>query len=31
MTIIAALKGEEDELVYDHKGMANILSQWFVT
>ena len=29
MTIIPALKGEEDELVYDHEGMANILSKWF--
>ena len=29
MTIIPALKGEEDELVYDHEGMANILSKRF--
>ena len=29
MTIIPALKGEEDELVYNHKDMANILSKRF--
>ena len=29
MIIIPALKGEEDELVYDHEGMADILSKQF--
>ena len=29
MTIISALKGKEDELVYEHEGMTNILSKQF--
>ena len=29
MTIIPTLKGEEEELVYDHEGMSNILSKRF--